>query len=305
MDLSPTPASRTTTKSRRAGHVVGESRNGAGGELVRVKLLIAYDGAPFRGFAINEGVETVAGRLTEALEIIVQGPVTLTCAGRTDAGVHAWGQVVTFDADSSRVVPDMLRSSVNSMCGPEIVCREAIVVESDFDARYHATGRSYRYTILNRQVPDPFLYDRAWLLTMPLDIDAMNKGGQHLLGLHDFSSFCRRQMVISPEGEDVEAPRLRRLRQVTWSRHENDVVRLDIEANSFCNQMVRSITGCLVGVGLGELSPQDVPGILALQDRNEAGRVAPPHGLTLWNVNYDGKRVHMPGARQGDVTEST
>ena len=126
------------------------------GPTARVRLVVAYDGSAFRGFAANEGVTTVGGTLTEALTTVLAHPVEITCAGRTDKGVHARAQVVTFDADARRVDPVLLMKSLNAMCGPTIAVTDVAVVPDDFDARFSAVGRRYRYRVVNRTAPDPF-----------------------------------------------------------------------------------------------------------------------------------------------------
>lgn len=251
-----------------------------------VQLLVAYDGAAFRGFALNDPVPTVARRLIDAIEIVVQHPVSLTCAGRTDAGVHAWGQVVTFVADPRRIDPETMRKSLTNLCGPEVVVREVSIAESDFDARSAAEWRSYRYRILNRQSPDPFVHAHTWHVPRPLDLDAMNAAARAVVGLHDFTSFCRKLEVITREGEEVEAPRIRRIISAEWLRELDDIVRFDVKARSFCYQMVRGLVGTMVDIGRGERSVDDMAKVLHAQDRNRAGPIAPPHGLTLWQVGY-------------------
>ena len=245
---------------------------------------MSYDGGPFRGFAQNEGVPTIGGALRFALEKVLQHDVPIVCAGRTDAGVHALDQVVSFDTDKP-VDAEALRTSLNSLCRPHIVVNEVASVSDDFDARFSCTGRSYRYRILNRRLPDPFRKDYAWRVSVPLDIESMQQAGQHLLGTHDFSSFCRRQFDTF-DGEKVEKPRTRTLRSVEWTRQSDDELHLIISASSFCQQMVRSITGLCVDVGLGERPVTDVPAVLAAKDRNAVVRVAPPHGLFLLAVTY-------------------
>ncbi len=252
---------------------------------VRVRLLLAYDGAPFRGFAINDPTPTVGGVLTRALEQICQHSVSLTCAGRTDAGVHAWGQVVTFDAESRRIDSGPLRKSLNKLCGPEIVVREVALVSPDFDARYSALWRSYRYRILNRLVPDPFLRHQTWHVLRRLDVGAMNEATQCILGSHDFSSFCRRQQVLTADGTEVEAPRTRRVHSAEW-RRDDDLVRFDITAGSFCYRMVRSLVGTMVEIGLGERPGSDLATVLEARHRDLRGRLAPPHGLVFWEAGY-------------------
>ena len=252
--------------------------------MARYRLRLSYDGGPFRGFAVNEGVPTVGGALRFALEQVLQHDVPIVCAGRTDAGVHALDQVVSFDTEKP-VDPEALRTSLNSMCKPHIVVSDVEAVADDFDARFSCTGRSYRYRILNQRLRDPFRMDHTWRVSVPLDVDLMQRAGQHLLGTHDFSSFCRRQFDVFDDVR-VEKPRTRTLRSVEWSHHPDNEIHLNVSASSFCQQMVRSITGLSVEVGLGLLSPEAVPEILAAKDRNAVPRVAPPHGLFLLAVSY-------------------
>lgn len=254
------------------------------GPLVRVRATIAYDGSAFHGFAEQPGVPTVAGTLREAMERVLRHPVELTCAGRTDAGVHGWGQVVSFDARAGGFDADRLQASLNGLCGPAVVVREVAVADRpDFDARFDATARRYRYTILNRAVPDPFLAATAWHVAQPLDVRAMQAACDPLVGEHDFSSFCRRPK------DKPDASLVRRVLGASWERDDpagEGVLRFRIEATAFCHQMVRSITGTLVDVGLGKRTPADVMAALRAQDRSAAGPVAPPHGLCLWEVLY-------------------
>jgi tRNA pseudouridine38-40 synthase len=134
----------------------------------------------------------VAGEVRQALERALDHDVELSMAGRTDAGVHAWGQVVSFDADESRADPERLARLVNGRCVPAIVVREASLAADDFDARFSARGRHYRYTVLNRTVPDPFLAPTSWWVPEPLDLNALRLACDAIIGGHDFTSFCRR-----------------------------------------------------------------------------------------------------------------
>jgi tRNA pseudouridine38-40 synthase len=247
---------------------------------VRVRLVVAYDGGAFHGFAAQPGVSTVAGTLARTVERVLGHPVDLTCAGRTDAGVHGWGQVVSFDADADRFDPDKLQAAVNGMCRPAIVVREAAVAPDGFDARFDATSRRYRYTVLNRLVPDPFLAATAWHVPQPLELDRLRLACDPLIGEHDFSSFCRR-----PKGEK-EVSLVRRVLDARWDDEGDGILRFWIEATAFCHQMVRSIVGTLVDVGLGKRTAADVGLALRARDRSLAGPVAPPHGLVLWEVRY-------------------
>ena len=256
--------------------------SGPAGPLVRVKLTVAYDGRGFAGVAPNPGVKTVGGALVTSLERVLRQPVRLQVAGRTDAGVHAWGQVVSFDAPAGGLDLAALQRSVNRMCAPTIVVRSAEAMEDDFDARHSATARRYRYTIVNRPVPDPFLAATAWHVEDPLDLTTMRLACDPLIGEHDFSAFCRKPKV--PEG--VEFSMVRRVLDARWHALSEGVLRFDIEATAFCQQMVRTIVGTLVEVGLGKKRAGDIAGILRAQERAGAGAPAPAHGLCLWEVVY-------------------
>jgi tRNA pseudouridine38-40 synthase len=245
----------------------------------RARLLVAYDGSRFHGFAANEGVETVAGRLTEALIKILRMPVELTGAGRTDAGVHGWGQVVSCDLPAHTKL-DNLQKRLNSLLAPAIVVRSVDWAPAQFDARFSALWRHYRYTILNTPQPSPFLAATTWHVPKPLDVRAMQLGSDVFIGEHDFSSFCRR-----PKGQ-VDPVMIRRVLLTRWSEPEPGILRFEIRANAFCHQMVRSIVGTLVDVGLGKRRAGDQRRVLLTQDRSAAGTIAPPEGLCLWEVGY-------------------
>jgi tRNA pseudouridine38-40 synthase len=249
----------------------------------RVRLLVAYDGSDFHGFAENAGVPTVGGTLRRHLETVLRAPVELTCAGRTDAGVHAWGQVVSFDAPTADLDLPRLERSVNAMGAPAIVVRAADVAPDGFDARFSAVWRRYRYTVLNSVVPHPFLASTSWHVPPPLDRRLMDLACDPLIGEHDFSSFCRRPR---PAAGQPEPTLVRRVLEAGWSDAGEEVLRFEIMANAFCHQMVRSIVGLLVEVGLGRRRPGDVLGVLHARDRSRAGQPAPPHGLCLWEVGY-------------------
>ena len=253
---------------------------------VRVRLVVAYDGSGFHGFARNRDVPTVAGALTDAIERVLGTEVVLTAAGRTDTGVHAWGQVVSFDAPAEGLDLPRLQRSLNGLCGPAIAVRAAEVAASDFDARFSAIWRRYRYTILNEPVPDPFLAAMTWSIAAPLDLRALRLACDPLIGEHDFSSFCRRPKI--PD-EAAPATLVRRVLSARWDEvGEGDrrLLRFEITATAFCHQMVRSIVGTLAEVGLGRRSAGSIMGTLRAKDRGRAAQPAPPHGLCLWEVGY-------------------
>jgi tRNA pseudouridine38-40 synthase len=253
----------------------------------RVRLTVAYDGAGFHGFARNPGVRTVMGDLGEAVATIVRAPVELTGAGRTDAGVHAWGQVVSGDIPDGTDLANLAKR-INKLCAPGISVREAAWATDGFDARFSATYRHYRYDVWNDVAPNPLLAGRAWFVPQPLSRWAMRAACDPLIGQHDFASFCRRPPPrTGPDGEEVEPSLVRRVLSARWSELDDPHhLRFEIRATAFCHQMVRSIVGTLVDVGIGRISPGDVRGILVARDRDTAGPVAPPYGLVLWEVGY-------------------
>lgn len=252
------------------------------GPTVRVRMLVAYDGTDFHGFAAQSGQRTVAGALTEAIARVVRVPVELTCAGRTDRGVHAWGQVVSVDLPQDTDLGALHRSLLK-LCGPAVVVREVSVTEPDFDARFSARSRTYRYTVLNRPSPDPFLVRTAWHVATPLDLDLLVLACDPFLGEHDFSAFCRRPKVAP--GEEP-ASLARRVLSAGWTGLGDGVLRFEITATAFCHQMVRSVVGTIVSAGHGQVKAGQILGILASGDRANAAPIAPPHGLCLWHVEY-------------------
>jgi tRNA pseudouridine38-40 synthase len=249
------------------------------GPTVRLRLDVAYLGTGFHGFAVQPNQKTVGGVLTAALERYLRHTVDLTCAGRTDRGVHAWGQVVTFDARAD-VNCVSLQRAVNRAVAPAVVVRDAAAVPVDFDARRSATGRWYRYTVLNTPTPDPFRASTAWHVPAALNVLAMTLACDPLYGEHDFASFCRR-----PSGNGASL--VRQVRAASWTDVGAGQLRFDIQASSFCQQMVRSLVGTMVDIGTGKRRAGEMSGILRARDRSAAGQIAPPHGLCLWQVSYE------------------
>ena len=257
---------------------------GPAGPVVRVRLLVAYHGGSFRGLAPNAGVRTVVGELVEALTPILGMRPEITMAGRTDAGVHAWGQVLSLDVPAERADLLKMQRSLNRQLGPEVVVRDLALAPEGFDARHDATARQYRYTIVNRPVPDPFLAGTAWWVADPLDLDAMSLACDPLIGEHDFSSFCRRPRSRDGE-EDVSL--VRRVSDAGWEDLGDGVLRFSIRGSAFCHQMVRSIVGLHVAVGRGRRRAGEVRSVLLARDRSASVSPAPAHGLCLWAVEYD------------------
>ena len=251
------------------------------GPSVRVRMTVAYDGQGFRGFAAQPGgLRTVAGTLALAIGRQLRQPVTLVTAGRTDAGVHAWGQVVSFDAPVDRFDPLRLQQSLNRALSPTIVVRAVEAAPPGFDARRSARSRRYRYTILSRPLPDPFLAATAWHVPGELDLAAMRLTCDPLLGEHDFTSFCRQPRKA------VQPSMVRNVVDARWLGPVDDILRFEIEASSFCHQMVRSLVGFMVAVGTGRRRAGELAGVIRARDRSLAPNLAPAHGLCLWEVTY-------------------
>jgi tRNA pseudouridine38-40 synthase len=269
----------------------------AGAATQRWRLLIAYDGAAFRGFAVQPEVPPVAGALRQALERTARlsQPPVLTCAGRTDAGVHARGQVVHVDLPNIPYDGTGLARALNRQLAPLVVVRRADEVGPGFDARRSATGRTYRYLVWNAPDPDPLLAPVAWHVSNPLDLGSMRTASDVLLGSHDFRSFCRR-----PVGTDASEPIVRRVTTARWrvdegpeavdalqGAGEGRLLRFEIAAGSFCHQMVRSLVASLVEVGRGRENAAGLMERLRATTRHRMADPAPAHGLCLVSVAYD------------------
>ena len=240
-----------------------------------LRLDLAYDGSGFRGYAHQEGLRTVQGTLEDALNTVLDGPVETAVAGRTDAGVHARGQVVSFRA-LSPIDVERLARSLNGLVGPEIAVMAITEVDDGFDARFSARWRRYRYSMFTGSVPDPLTRGLEWHVGPRLDHDSMAAAATEFVGEHDFSAFCR-----SREGRS----NVRRVDETGW---EPDGERLHfwIKANAFCHQMVRSLVGLCYDVGRGFTPVESVGEIVESGDRSRVATVAPPHGLILWEVGY-------------------
>ncbi len=245
-----------------------------------IRLLIAYDGTDFRGWARQPEVRTVEGVVEDALGRLVGEPPHLSVAGRTDAGVHAWGQVASFPAPG-HLDPDRVQRALNAMLAPEVVVRAARRAPAGFDARHSATSREYLYRIDTGPVPDPFDARYVWHRPGALGLAAMRTAAGHLAGDHDFASFCR--------NPGPPASTVRTLRTLAVASR-GDRVDIRAVAPSFLQQMVRSLAGTLARVGDGGIDPDALQGILSARSRAAAGPIAPAHGLTLVRVRYGRRR---------------
>jgi tRNA pseudouridine38-40 synthase len=253
---------------------------------VRLRIDCAYDGSDFHGWAAQPGLRTVEAELGSALSTVLRLPaVSLVCAGRTDTGVHARGQVVHVDldeaaldaargrADGSATVA--LARRLNGILPSDLRVRRVVAAPVGFDARFSPRWRRYAYRICDG-VPDPLTRGQVLAWPRPLDVDAMNGASQVLLGLHDFAAFCKQR-----EG----ATTIRTLLDLAWVR-DGDRLTGTVRADAFCHHMVRSLVGCLVAVGDGRRAVGWATEILAAGVRDPSVTVVPPHGLTLEEVDY-------------------
>ncbi|MBV8531511.1 MAG: tRNA pseudouridine(38-40) synthase TruA [Candidatus Eremiobacteraeota bacterium] len=241
-----------------------------------LRLTIEYDGTAFCGFQWQPDLRTIAGTLEAALTRLLGRETKITGAGRTDAGVHATGQVVSLST-TSRFPFDRLALAVNSLLPSDLSVRETAVVDDGFSARFSASERTYVYAILNRNAPSALLARYAYHVPHRLDLAAMREAAAQLVGEHDFRSFAAA----------AGAPTVRDVRRVKIEP-AGELFRLEIAADGFLHHMVRTIAGTLVECGLGRRRPGTLSDILAARDRAAAGFTAPPQGLFLAGVRYDG-----------------
>lgn len=256
---------------------------------MRIALGIEYDGTAYNGWQRQRTGDGVQERLETALSKVANETVEVVCAGRTDAGVHATGQVVHFDSASERSRRGWLLGA-NTNLPDDVAVTWAQPVSDDFHARFSATSRSYRYIIRNCLVRSALDRHRAWWIYAPLDAAAMHEAAQALAGRHDFSAFRAAGCQASTAVREIQSIAV---------TQEGEKIYLDVTANAFLQHMVRNIVGTLAAVGAGDLDGNALPAILASRDRKEGGVAAPPHGLTLVCVSYPDdyplpKKVNMP-----------
>ncbi len=245
----------------------------------RLRLTLEYDGGGFRGWQLQPGQRTVQGVVETAFQQVLQAEVRVVGAGRTDAGVHARGQVAHADVPGA-LAPLALRRALNAVLPADLAVIELREAAPDFHARRNARSKSYVYRILNRAVPSPERRGVTWHIRSRLDLDAMREAAAILRGEHDFAAF-RGAHGGAPAGEST----LRTLDRLEVVR-EGDEVRIVAAGRSFLRHMVRNLAGTLVDVGLGRSSPDDVAAILASRERARAGPTGPPHALCLERVCY-------------------
>jgi tRNA pseudouridine38-40 synthase len=262
-----------------SGREADRPETGDGERVERtIRCTVEYDGTAFFGFQVQAKGRTVAGELEEGLSALFEEPVKITGAGRTDTGVHASGQVISFV--TARSFPfERLAIALNSTLPQDVSVRDVALVPAGFSARFSARERTYVYAILNRADRSALLAHHAFhVYRHALDLDAMRAAAAHLVGEHDFRSFCG---VLPESGVTVRAVRSLGIEA------RDELVRVQITADGFVHRMVRTIVGTLVECGMHRRDPATFPAILAARDRRVAGLTAPAHGLYLAGVRYD------------------
>jgi tRNA pseudouridine38-40 synthase len=241
-----------------------------------LKLLVEYEGTGFHGWQVQKDVRTVQGELESAFERITRERVRITGAGRTDAGVHALGQVASLSTTHT-VSTAQLGRGLNALTGPDVAVRDVQEADPDFSARFSANGKLYRYSVLNRPSPSPLLRRTHLHVRRPLDVEAMAEGGRRLVGIHDFQAF----RAADCEREDPTVT----VQACTVVRR-GDAVHVEVRAPAFLKNMVRIVAGTLLEVGAGRKEPEDVTAALESGRRSLAGPTAQAHGLTLVEVFF-------------------
>jgi tRNA pseudouridine38-40 synthase len=241
------------------------------------KLTIEYDGGAFHGWQRQAGDRSVQGELEQAISRMTRQPITLIASGRTDAGVHAAGQVANFIC-VTHISPEAFEKGLNSMLGEAIVIHRCEIVPDSFHSRYDAVCKTYRYRIRNHRLPRAIGRQYHWHVRAPLDREAMQAASRHLLGRHDFTTF---EGAGSPRQHSV-----REIQRAEWVPARDHCLDFFITANGFLRFMVRNIVGTLVEVGQAKRSSGDIPALLAARDRGLAGPTAPARGLCLMEVEY-------------------
>ena len=253
----------------------------------QLALCFSYDGAPFAGFARQPGQHTVQGEIEQALSLALRREVEVVCAGRTDAGVHARAQVVSFPVSAEEVAslnPQRLKRSLHALTDDAIAVQSLALMPPDFSARFSALSREYRYLVVPGDRHPLFLRDWCWDVRRDLDVAAMNEAAAYLVGEHDFKSFC---LAASAVGKNTVRT-LDELRVVPVNVMGEDALSIRVVGNAFLHSMVRSIVGTLVMVGSGRREPAWVKTVLDACDRQAAGENAPAKGLVFWRVRYRG-----------------
>ncbi len=245
--------------------------------MKRVMLIVAYEGTAYRGWQVQPNGITIEGVLNEKLSEILGEEIVVTGASRTDSGVHSLGNVAVFDT-SARMPADKISYALNQRLPEDIVVQESREVPADFHPRKCKSTKTYEYRILNRKFSIPTLRKDTYFYYRPLDVERMQQAANHLVGEHDFKSFC-----------SIHTQALDTVREVYSCQvlRQDEVITIRVTGAGFLYNMVRIIAGTLIQVGIGEIEPEEIPEILAKCDRSAAGPTAPAHGLTMIRIKFE------------------
>ena len=255
--------------------------------MKRIKLTVAYDGTDYCGWQIQKNGVTVEEVLNRALSRLTGERVTVTGASRTDAGVHARGNVAVFDTDT-RIPAERIAYAVNALLPEDVVVVSSGEVPAGWHPRKCVSVKTYEYRILNTEFPDPVRRRDTYFVSFPLDLERMRQAAGYLKGEHDFKSFCSAHTTVQDTVRTIYELDIKK---------EGDFITIRVRGNGFLYNMVRIIAGTLAGVGRGYFEPRDVERMLEEKDRTKAGVTAPPQGLTLVGIEY--KKPELAGGESG------
>nr|MDH3083106.1 tRNA pseudouridine(38-40) synthase TruA [Bacillus subtilis]WGD76058.1 tRNA pseudouridine(38-40) synthase TruA [Bacillus subtilis] len=246
---------------------------------MRLKCTISYDGHLFNGYQVQPGKRTVQDELEKALAVLHKSKdrIPVVSSGRTDSGVHATGQVIHFDTPLS-IPAERWPYALNALLPDDIAVKQAEIADDGFHARFSAVKKEYRYFVYTEKHPDVFKRHYAYHFSYRLNVQDMREAAKHLIGTHDFTSFCAAKTEVQDK--------VRTIYELDWTETA-DGLQMRITGDGFLYNMVRIIAGTLLDAGIGKISPDEVKSMLEAKDREAAGRTAPGHGLYLWNVYYD------------------
>ncbi|WIL34399.1 tRNA pseudouridine(38-40) synthase TruA [Bacillus stercoris] len=246
---------------------------------MRLKCTISYDGHLFNGYQVQPGKRTVQNELEKALAVLHKSKerIPVVSSGRTDSGVHAAGQVIHFDTPLA-IPAERWPYALNALLPDDIAVKQAEIADDGFHARFSAVKKEYRYFVYTEKHPDVFKRHYAYHFSYRLNVQDMREAAKHLIGTHDFTSFCAAKTEVQDK--------VRTIYELDWTETD-DGLQMRITGSGFLYNMVRIIVGTLLDAGIGKISPDDVKTMLEAKDREAAGRTAPGHGLYLWNVYYD------------------
>ncbi|MCK2020931.1 tRNA pseudouridine(38-40) synthase TruA [Peribacillus frigoritolerans] len=245
--------------------------------MPKYKCVIAYDGTDFAGYQVQPEKRTIQSEFEAVLAQMHKGTIIkVTASGRTDSGVHAKGQVLHFESPLTFPTENWIKA-FSALLPTDIIALEVDIVPDDFHARFHTTGKEYRYIVARSKLRDPFKRNYAYHYPYPLNVEAMREAISYLIGTHDFTSFC------SAKTEVVD--KVRTIKEMDFEESDDFLV-FRFVGEGFLYNMVRILVGTLLDVGSGKMSPHDMSGILDKKDRSFAGKTAPAQGLYLWKVFY-------------------